>query len=378
MAQNRCRAEISLPAIRENMARVRTLADDAQVMAVLKADAYGHGARAILPACEAGADWYAVAHWQEGAALRGDTQKPILVFGQVLPQEVPAALEARLTLSVPSLAYAQMLDARAASAGAVADIHIELDTGLNRSGIPCQGAGRAGALAAVAQVHRLPHLRVTGTYTHFSCSESRLAADAAYTRGQADLFAAVCGALTGQGVDCGLRHCCSSAGLLRHPEWHMDMVRTGMLVYGQCMTEEERVAAGLVPAFHWRARIVEVRRVAAGQPVSYGRQYVPGSERLLATVAAGYADGYRRVYGGGAAVLICGRRAPVRGVVCMDYLLADVTDIPGVAAGQWATLLGRDGDAVLPANELATFGSVSGEVTCAVSARMPRLYIPLD
>lgn len=371
-------AQVDLDAMERNFCRVRgLLAPGCQIMAVLKADAYGHGLRACLPACEPHVTHYGVATLEEALALREEgTQKEILIFGAVDPAQMELAARQRLTLNLFSAEYAAAAAGAGLRAGVPVRGHIKLDTGLNRTGLRCRVGQEEQAAQAAAALYALPGLEVRGIYTHFACPDSPDPGDQAFTQSQFAAYQRTCQLLQARGVRLGLRHCASTGAILLLPHTHLDMVRTGMLQYGQSISEESIRQLGLEPILQWQARIVETHWVQPGESVSYGRLFRAQKPTRVAVVAAGYGDGYPRRLSGRAQALLGGRRVPVLGKVCMDYLMVDATDVPGAQAGDLVTLLGRDGEACISPNELcALTDGVIGEVTCAISARVPRVYL---
>ncbi len=365
----RCWAQIDVEALRHNMAAVRAvLRPDCRIMAVVKANAYGHGDAVLAPYMQqCGADWFAVSNIEEAAILRRHAvTRPILILGMT-PCEYAAQLaEQRLTQTVYSAEYAGALAESAAQAGVTVEVHVKVDTGMNRIGFT------ADALADIAVVYRTENLRATGIFTHFACADEAGADARAYTRAQYARFCAVWEALRAEGIDPGLRHCCNSGAVLQYPEMQLDMVRPGIILYGLWPSDDLRGAANLRPVMTLYSRVALVKRVPAGACVSYGRKYTAPDERVIATVTCGYADGYSRAFSGRASMLVRGQAAPVVGRVCMDQLMLDVTGIPGVQAGDEVVAAGG----ALPFDDLARIGGTIGyELVCGVSRRVPRVYV---
>lgn len=373
---NRTCVQISLDAIEHNYTAIRKVFGPTRVMTVLKGNAYGHGIRGILSACDPHTDTYAVATAEEGAEIRSwGSRKEVLLFGPVPVCQMVQAAAQELTFTVGSLAYAQTLSAQLQAAGLEARCHLKLDTGLNRTGVRWRAATREQALAEVRAIHALPNLHFTGTYSHLACPESPDEDDIRFTQTQFDLFSDALSAMEQQGLTVGLRHCCSTGGALAHPEFRLDMVRLGMMVYGQCDSMEHMEQFGLRQALCWKSQLIQIEPVPAGESISYGRTYRTQRDMVLGVVSCGYADGYRRSYQSFGQVLVGGRRVPVVGRICMDYLLVDLTGIPQPHPGMEVVLLGEQGEGSITAIELAeAVGSVCGEVTGAISARVPRYY----
>ncbi len=369
--------EVDLDAIRRNYAAIRRAMGAVRIMTVLKADAYGHGISGILPACDAYTDSYAVATAEEGALIRrGGSEKPVLIFGPVPPAKLGWAAALGLTFTVGSPEYARELAAEARSLGLTAACHLKIDTGLNRTGIRWREDTKAETLAAIEGIFKTEGLKVTGTYTHFACPESPSEEDRAFTQMQFSRFREVLAAMERAGLPAGVRHCCATGGAIAHPEYRLDMVRLGMMVYGQCDTLEHAREIGLAQAMCWKGRLVQLERLSAGESVSYGRTFrVPG-DMLLGVAACGYADGYRRSYQAWGQALFGGRRVSVLGRVCMDYLMLDLTNADEARVGDEVVLLGRQGGEEITAMEIAeAVQSTCGEVTAAISGRVPRYYL---
>ncbi len=333
-------------------------------MAVIKADAYGHGAVMAANALKEEADWFAVATAEEALTLReAGLTKPILILGFVEPACYPEMVREAIRVTVLSLEEAKALSEAAEALGLTAFAHVPVDTGMSRIGVTPDDAGEA----LIRQMAALPHLRVEGVFTHFAkadepdpeATERQLARFEAFRERLKDVVP--------------LWHCANSAAILRGIGTGFNLVRGGISMYGlDPMTDGS--TQGLKPVMELKSRVVYVKTIPEGTEVSYGGTYVAQDERVIATIPVGYADGYRRGLSNHASVLIRGQRAAVIGRVCMDQLMADVTDIPGVAAGDEVTLIGRDGDEEITAGELAKIcGTIHYEITCGVSARVPRI-----
>ncbi len=329
-----------------------------RLIAVVKAGGYGHGAIGVARAAlEGGASMLAVATPAEAAELRSVcSPEDVLVMGGLLPSWAADVVEIGCAVTCSTEEVARALSAAASGRGAPVPVHLKVDTGMARMGCaPDQAATLARLIAG------LPGLRLAGTYTHFAASES----DDAATRLQFELFRSV---LAGLGVEPGLRHAANTGAALRHPEMALDAVRVGIALYG-CEWPGTR------PAMAVRASVVLVKALAAGQSVGYGSTWTAAAPARVATVAIGYADGVHRSRSRTGDVLVHGRRAPVIGRISMDSLSVDVTQVPGVEAGDTATLIGADGPELITAEEVAGWaGTISYEVLCAVGPRVQRLH----
>lgn len=367
----RTAALVSLSAIRHNGAIAKKQFADQKILSVLKADCYGHGISGVMPAYDTFSDYYAVATVEEGLLARAGTEKPILLFGPAPEAQMALAAQMDLTFTVGSLDYAQTLSAVLQEKGLEAKCHLKIETGLNRSGIRWRGPE---ALETIAAIHSLPGLRFTGTYTHFACGEGQEDWELAFTAKQYERFTKALQSMEAKGLTVGLRHCTSTGGSLVHPDYRLDMVRLGMLPMGMSFSDENVRSLGLIPAMKWVSWITQIEHLPAGEAVSYSCTFRAQRDMRIAMVSCGYADGYRRAYSNKTSVLVGGRKVRVLGRIAMDYMLIDVSDVD-VSLGDPVILLGTDGENAVSAQELAQFGeSVSGEVTCAISPRVRRLY----
>jgi len=365
-------AEIDLEALRHNVGEVRRLVGrDTEIMAVVKANAYGCGlARTARAFLDFGAAWLGGARAGEGQELRrAGIEAPILVLGYTPPEQYGIVLENDLRQTVYDLEAARLLSEEAARRGLTARVHIKVDTGMSRLGFWFDQS----IYRQILEVSLLPHIEVEGLFTHFATADE---ADKSYARRQLALFNELACHLGQDGIDIPYLHAANSAAVIDLPESYFNLVRPGIMLYGFYPSEHvRRERADLRPALSLKARVGHVKPVPAGTKVSYGCTYTTPAPTVLATVPAGYADGYSRLLSNRASVLIRGRRAPVVGTVCMDQIIVDVGDIPGVAAGDEVVLFGRQGDAVLPVEELAAAtGTINYEVICGLSARVPRVY----
>lgn len=367
-------AKINLSAIRHNGNAAKKCFPNQKILSVLKADAYGHGIKGVLPAYETFTDWYAVATIEEAIKIRDISEKPVLLFGPVPTAYMAMAARNDLTFTVGSIAYAEQLSLEMKKAGLTALCHLKIDTGLNRSGIRWRDPDTS--MQEIQKLFQMENLCFTGTYTHLACGEGQEDWEIAFTKKQMDRYLLACEMMASFGLYVGIRHCCSTGGALVNPDYRLDMVRLGMLPMGMSYSDESVMDLALRPAMSWISFITQIEDVAPGESVSYGCTFHVTRPSRIAVVTCGYADGYRRVYSNKSYVLVGGKKVPVIGRVAMDYCMIDVTDVPGVQRGMEVILLGSDGVNSVTALELSQFGeSVSGEVTCAVSDRVPRIYV---
>ncbi len=373
-------AEIDLDALKHNFQQVRAATSPkAQVCCVVKADAYGHGALRVAQELEAlGAGWFAVSNLEEALQLRQEgLEKPILVLGFTPPEEAATLARENISQCVYSTQYARQLSHYAVGQGVRVKIHAKIDTGMSRLGFYFQDINRdEPTIAEVFAACTLPGLEPEGVFSHFAVSDEGAAGDA-FTMRQFGCFKEMSEALTSRGVRFQVRHCANSAAVFDYPLSHLDMVRAGLVLYGMAPSDQMRARPDLRPVLSLRSVVSHVKTVQPGATVSYGRKFTASKELRVATVPVGYADGYARVLSErGAQVLIQGQRCPVLGRICMDQLMADVTGLDQVEIGQRVTLIGRDGTEAITAEEVAAWeGTVNYEVVCAVSKRVPRVYL---
>lgn len=361
-ATARCWAEIDLDVIEGNYDRARRICGaNTAVIPVLKANAYGLGAAKLSRALAAkGAKLFAVAELNEALEVKRASGVDVLVLGMIAPVQMDEALRAGVIAAAYSLDMARAWDAAAERCGVTGRVHVKLDTGLHRLGLDAEAA--AGEALAIC---RLPHVRVEGLFTHLALRERE--ADAA----QIARLLSVRDALRSAGVDFGLLHAADSIGMVRYPEYRFDAVRTGAWLYGVVPSRYPNSNNECALPVRFMTRVVQVRRVAAGEYLGYDEEHPLARDSVIATLCAGYADGYPRLNGIGA-VEIGGRRAPVAGLVCMDQMTVDVTDIPGVKPGDAVTLLGGG----IGINEYAAWTRANrNEMLSRLGRRVPRVYM---
>ena len=371
-------AEISASAIAHNVRVLKEVMGDTALCAVVKANGYGHGApMAAMAALDGGADSLAVAIVDEGIELRGvGVSAPILLLAEIPPETIPEALSHSLTLTIGSLSGARAAVASAERLGGRHRVHVKVDTGMHRMGVdPSEVDDVVDVLVAS------PAIDLEGIYTHFSVADGSSADDRNFTRAQIDRFDEIVSALAVRGISLRTVHAANSAGALGYPEARYGMVRIGLALYGYLpegwlSSALEEPGLRLEPALTLRARVVAVRRVAAGERPSYGRRRALERDATVATVPFGYADGYpRRLFETGAQVLINAKRYALAGNVTMDQLLIDCED-DEVAPGDDVVLLGRQGDEVITAEEWARRAdTITWEILCGIGARVPRVLV---
>lgn len=372
-------AHIDLRALRHNLAQARRLAAGRDLIAVVKADAYGHGAVPVARALAAeGVSRFGVALVEEGRVLReaglcGD----IVVLGGFTVDQAAEIVDLGLAAAIFHHDHAAALDAAARRAGRVVPIHVKVDTGMGRLGFPFDTAAES-----VARLAQRAGLRLDGLMTHFADADL---ADPAYAREQIARFDAVADAVRRAGLKIPTRHAANSAALIKgpsglgsHPAEHLsdgplyDAARPGIMLYG-CQPGPDVTGAELRPVLSLTTKILLLKRVPADTPISYGRTFVTRRASLIAVLPIGYADGYPRALSNRGTVLIRGQRAPVVGRVCMDLTMVDATDVPGVAEGDDVVLIGSQGAATVSAEAVAeAAGTIAYEILCGIGPRVPR------
>jgi alanine racemase len=369
----RCWAEVDLDALRQNLAWLRHhVGNHTRIMTVVKADAYGHGLKqtaAVL--MQSGTDVFGIANLEEARAIRSVGQGwPILMLGACLPEEIPVAVRDGVMATVSSLEEARAFSRAGRSQDRVASIHIKVDTGMGRLGVPAPGAPALFQAAA-----KLPHLRIAGVYTHYASAED----DPAFTCLQRQRFRTLLDWLNAAQFRPEYVHASNSGGVLREPEHGCNTVRPGLLVYGLLPSGRRRIANALArhlqPALSWRARVSFVKPVTRATPLGYGGAFVAPKAMRVATVTAGYGDGYLRSGSGRSWVLVRGHRCRVIGRISMDQMLVDVTAAPRVRPGDTVVLIGQQGRHRIDAHAVsAACGTIPWEVLTNITYRVPRVY----
>ncbi len=373
-AHRRVCARIDLDAVEQNLAGIENrVQGEAQVLCVVKTDGYGHGALPIARmAQERPSVWgFAVATAEEALELReAGIYKPVLILGYTFPESDGRLLEADVRETVFQYGRAQKLSAAASAAGRKARIHIAVDTGMGRIGLPVSEEG----VDVLEKIAALEGIEVEGIFTHFSKADEW---ERDYTQRQIEKFTWFIQSAEDRGVHIPLHHCSNSAGIMEYPQAHMDMVRAGIILYGIYPSSEvHRENLSLQPAMELKSHIVYIKDVEAGQLISYGGTYCAGKPMRVATIPVGYGDGYPRSLSNRGWVLIRGKKAPILGRICMDQFMVDVTDIPEAQEEDEVTLLGRDGEASVGVEELSSLsGRFPYELVCCVGKRVPRTYI---
>lgn len=365
-------AEIDLDAIGYNTAQIRSkLRPETKLLAVVKADAYGHGAVEASKVCLFnGAQQLAVATCDEGVELRQSSiQVPIIILGNTVEAQLEAVIDNELTQTVFCYDTAKRISDCAHRLGKDAFVHIKIDTGMGRIGFLPNEA----SLDVIDSIFKLPGLKITGVFTHFAAADEK---NKDFTLEQYKRFRFMTDSIEKRGHRGLIRHCGNSAAILDMPELQLDMVRAGIIIYGMYPSREVSESISLKPAMRLRSCISYVKEVAPNVSIGYGRTYFTDKTTKVATIPVGYADGYSRKCSNRARVIIKGQYAPVIGNVCMDQLMVDVTDIENVGIGDDVIIMGSDGKLSVSAEELAAIqGTINYEVVCNVGKRVPRVFI---
>jgi alanine racemase len=363
--------EINQAAIRHNLQEIRRLVGPSiDIMAVVKAEAYGHGAIPVAKtAIAAGASWLGVAMPEEGIGLRkAGLQTPILIFGPVQPDQVEPVVQYDLSAALCNWEAAVALSAAAIRNGKKAAAHIKVDTGMGRVGID-PGA----SVEFIRKLHDLPGLQITGIFSHMATADEK---DKSYAKRQIQIFSRVITDLKTAGLLPQKIHLANSAGIMELPDSHFNMVRAGIMLYGLYPSPEvDRQKALLEPALSLKTKVTFVKRVPGGCGISYGQRYHTGREGNIATIPIGYADGWSRMLTNKAEAIIHGRKFPVVGSICMDQCMIDLGD-ERVDIGEEVILIGKSGTQSISADEIAAaLGTINYEVTCMLSNRLPRVWV---
>ena len=372
--------EINLESFKHNLQTLKNiLGPGIKILAVVKADAYGHGAVPCAKAAlEAGADYLGIGIIQEGIELRqSGITAPIIVLGSIFSHEVEELITHDLSTILCTQELAESISDCAGIKRKIIPVHIKVDTGMGRLGVPRENLPRLAK-----EVLQLKHLRLEGICTHLSSADEE---NPDFTKEQLNLFDTCLKNLKKKGLSLPIIHCANTSGLLRFPQSHYDMVRPGIILYGALPSLNlkpvqddlvlEKKLSGFKPVMAWKTRIIQINSFPKGSPLSYGRTHETNRDSRIATLPLGYADGLQRCLSNKMEVLVRGKRVPQLGTICMDMCLVDVTDIPGIQAGDEVVLIGTQGDECITVENMARWsGTISYEILCTVGKRVPRIY----
>lgn len=361
-------AKIDLNAISKNVEGVRNIIPaNTMIMAVIKADAYGHGAVSVSKYLDDKIDWYGASNVYEGVELRNNgLNKPILILGATMPDEMSTIVKYALTPAIFDYERAKLLSDIAVENNTVVNIHIKVDTGMSRIGFQCNNS----SLDEICKISELPGLSIEGIFTHFAKADE-IDKTSAYQ--QKELFDSFVEKLALRGIDPIIKHISNSAGIMELDAKY-NMVRMGIMLYGLYPSDEVDKNYKLYPAMELITHVTHVKEIEAGLGVSYGHTYITDKKTKIATIPVGYADGYPRCLSNKGYVLIKGKKCPIIGRICMDQMMIDVTGID-VSVGDDVILFGTDGKNEISVEEVANnASSFNYEMVCRISRRVPRVY----
>ncbi len=371
-------AEINLDAAAHNYKEIRKRASkSAMLCCVIKADGYGHGAVMLAHLYEKlGADWFAVSNIEEAMQLRSaGIKKPVLILGYTPAECAEMLSENNISQAVYSLEYAETLNECAEKAGVKIKIHLKLDTGMSRIGLLCQSRSEDNkAVSDGFNICSMPSFETEGVFTHFAVADEGEDGED-FTINQFDNFMYTVKRLEQMGVKFKVRHCANSGAIEDYPQMHLDMVRAGIVLYGLVPSVKIKNPLDLQPVMELKSAVSHTKEIHPGMTVSYGRTYTADKTARLATIPVGYADGYVRSVAKDGYVLLHGKRAKIRGRICMDQCMVDISDIEDVKIGDAATVFGREKNAPSADDIARWIGTINYEVTCIVGKRVARVYL---
>ncbi|MFA5535856.1 MAG: alanine racemase [Bacillota bacterium] len=367
-------AEIDLTAIEHNCNLIKKLLEPTtELMAIIKADAYGHGAIPVAKsALSSGATWLGVSSLEEALEIRyGGIEAPVLILGYTSPEDALTTVAHKITQTVFSPEQGLVLNEAAKKLNSKAQIHVKIDTGMSRLGF----APVKASLKTIKELSQLSYLVVQGIYTHLADAGN---SDKTTALRQLQLFQEFIQGLEAEGIIIPVKHTANSAAILNLPESRLDLVRAGIIVYGLYPYREEvEKRVDFRPALSLKTKIVHLKEVGPGTAISYGGTYVVNRPSVIATLPLGYADGINRLLSNQGEALIRGKRAKIAGKVCMDQLMVDVTEIEAVAVGDEAVLIGKQGKEEITSDEIARrLNTINYEVVCSISSRVARRHLP--
>jgi len=373
-------AEIDLDAIAYNLEEIRKATPGKRIIAVIKADAYGHGASSIARYYNRlGVNAFAVSNIDEARALRADRVRgDILILGYTPESMAFDLYENQITQAVPDYAYAKALSDFALKAGVRLQVHIKLDTGMGRLGLVVRDeADILPVVDEIQKIHLLKGIRISGVFSHFSSADGDSDEDIAYTHRQFDLFTKTVEACEKRGISMGTRHIANSAGIINYPEYGLDAVRPGIILYG-CYPDSRkdspmRRLLSLRPAMTLKTTVSQVKSLPEDSLISYGREGIAHKNMQTAVVSIGYADGYIRKNAGGGKMTIHGKSAPIVGRICMDMCMLDISDRRDVRPGDEVIIFGQGGCSLEEVADLCE--TIHYELICLIGKRVPRVYL---
>ncbi len=364
-------AEIDTDALKHNLDIIKSEAGNSRIMAVVKADAYGHSVRYIAPALEEnGVSFFAVSNIEEAITLRGcGITKPILVLGYTPVSMVSQLCFNDISQCVYSYDYAEMLSKSAVKNGVSINIHLKLDTGMGRIGFDCR-SDRLSGLEEALKAAKFDGFKLEGVFTHFAVSDRTELTEDGFTDSQYKRFMSAVERIKNAGLSPKFCHCCNSAAFCKDKDKYNDICRLGIVLYGLTPSSDLKLEEDFIPVMTLKSVVSMVKEISEGDTVNYGRTFKAEKKMRVATVTAGYADGYPRALSNKGSVLIKGKRAPIIGRICMDQMSVDVSEIEDVKIGDEVILFGKD----LPVEELADMiDTINYEIVCGITPRVPRI-----
>lgn len=380
-AQDRAWIEVSKEILINNYNNIRErIAPDKKIMGILKADAYGHSGPQVAKYLEQeNIEWLGVATFSEAVSIRNAGVKtPVLVFGRIPKEDVMAAIENHITLSGISMEYIMELDEYIQSQNSrkCVDIHIKIDTGMNRNGLYCRMDNVYQIFDEVVQIKKLKCINVTGIFTHFASPNYKSDFTVQFTKMQYKIFSLLLRLLEKENIDIGIRHSCGSLAAVNFPEMQMDMIRAGVILYGITAKDFDSDRYGLKQAMSLKSRIIHIHEMKKGEYISYGQLFQADKDMRVALLSIGYADGYRSTLTNRTHVLIHGKYYNIIGKICMDYIMVDIDNEDDIKVGDEVVLLGYCKDGFIPASYLAEMtGELEAEIICNINKRVPRVFI---
>lgn len=367
-------AEINLDAIENNIKEIRRITKpNARIMAVIKADAYGHGYLEVAETLATnGADCFAVAMAEEALQIRkAGFNQDILILGGVDSQMLIELIENNITLCVYTYDFAKMISDAAVDIGKKVKIHIKIDTGMSRIGYLADAGRDDEIIDEIVRISKLDNVFVEGIFSHFSTSDEK---DKSYTLLQFERFVKLCTEIENRGVKIPIKHIANSAAIMQYPEMHLDMVRPGIILYGLYPSDDvDKSIIKLMPAMTLKSKITHVKCVPENRGISYGKEYITNTNKVIATVPIGYADGYIRRFAQKGQMLVKNEKVDIVGRICMDQCMIDVTNVNNINTGDEVIIFTNS---KITADDLANWAeTINYEIVCMISKRIPRIYL---
>ena len=371
----RCWANISIDNLQNNINIIKKhINKNTKIMAAVKANAYGHGDKVIAKYLEEfGVSWFAVSNIEEALALRSyGTKLPILILGATPASYAKILYENNITQSVFSKEYANELSKEAQKANVCVNAHIKIDTGMGRIGFSANINDIDKTINDLTNIYTDNNINCTGIFTHFSCAD----ADYEYTKIQFERFIGICNKLNDIGIKIKYRHCSNSAAIALYPQFHLDAVRPGIILYGYHPSDLTKNEIDIKPVLSVKSRVTHVKNLPKDSYVSYANTYKTNETQKIATIPIGYADGFLRGNFSKANIIYKGKLLPVVGRICMDQCMINATGVNNIDVGDVVTVLGSDGGVKITADDLAdNLQTISYEILCLLSKRLPRIYV---